>query len=184
MDPSPGPLQILGWIFYLYRALKQKQFPFVSVHSLYHHFIRASRTSLFNTFPVRANEGDKSLHLVRETLPRVISTRFWKLIDNFFNWDEFNFRWLKIKHYLDSNDSSISILMALGLNHLKWNHPKLTSLIRNSCSTVLFWRPPSRFRSLFVTISGFLAACLSSRVFFFFAGDSDVLYDWFSEIVQ
>ena len=103
---------------------------------------------------------------------------------SFCHFDNFHFRWLKIKHYLESNDSSISILMALGFNHLKWNHPKLTFLIRNSCSTVLLWRPPSRFRSLFVTISGFRAACLSSRVFFFFAGDSDVLYDWFSEIVQ
>ena len=67
------------------------------------------------------------------------------------------------------------------LNNLKWNYPKLTSLIKNSCSTVLLWRPPSRFRSLFVTISGFRAPCLSSRFFFFFPGDSDVLYDWFSE---
>ena len=59
---------------------------------------------------------------------------------------------------------------------------KLTSLIKNSCSTVLLWRPPSRFRSLFVTINGFLAAaaCFSVFTFFFFAGDSEVLFYRFS----
>ena len=57
---------------------------------------------------------------------------------------------------------------------------KLTSLIKNSCSTVLLWRPPSRFRSLFVTINGFRAACFSDFTFFFFAGDSEVLFYRFS----
>lgn len=57
--PSPGQLRILVWIFYLYQASTQKQSLFVSDHSLYHRFIRASRTSIFDSCPVRPIEGIK-----------------------------------------------------------------------------------------------------------------------------